>query len=493
MSRFNKSKQPVLPSVLNYEGTPAFPISPKLEMASILLTSFATDNFYRDANSMVMRLGDLIQKEPEFAAKAAIFARNEFGMRSVTHIVATFIAKFIKGEQWTRPFFYNVVRRPDDITEIMSLYLSSYGKPIPNSLKDGMAKAINKFGRYELAKYRADDKQVSMVDIVNLTHPSTTSSVYIGRSVSQMNDNRDALELLVKDELRSTDTWESKLSNAGANDEMKKDAWVELIENNKLGYFALLRNLRNISQQSPEILDKALQQLIDKKRIRDSLVFPFRFLTAKRSVDNNPKIIAAIDDAIEISLSNIPKLPGKTLVAVDNSGSMSWSTRERGSDNSPAEIANLFGAALYKSQDLNTVDVISFGSDAKYIHLNPRDSLVTMCNHLNVNTGATYMHKIFSLMVRERKVYDRVIILSDMQAYGNKQAYDEYNKYCKVLNVNPSLYSVDLQGYGTIQFPEKNVYSIAGFSEKIFSIMALFEEDRDALINTIESVSLEYR
>ena len=500
MPRFNKSKKKlVLPSVINYEGALAFPMSHKLELASILMTSFGKDQFYRQMEETVNRIGLLINEEPEFAAKAAVFARNEFGMRTITHIVAVFIAKFIKGKEWTRPFFYSVVRRPDDITEIMSLYLTSFGKPIPNSLKDGMALALTKFGTYQMAKYRAENKKVSLVDVVNLTHPRHLDSGFVRSpfdpqstaSLIKRRDNKKALELLVKDELRSTDTWESKLSSAGSDEELKKDAWVDLIQNNKLGYFALLRNLRNINNQSPQILDKALEQLVDKRRIKNSLVFPFRFFAAKKSVNDNPQIVAAIDDAVEISLSNIPKLPGKTLVAVDNSGSMQSSGDDN--NNSPAEIANLFGAALYKSQNLGSVDVISFGSNANFVYLNPRDSLITMCEQLNHNTYTTNMYRVFNLIDESNKVYDRIVILSDMQAYGEHTAISAYKRYCKKLNTNPKLYSIDLTGYGTIQFPEKDIYSISGFSEKIFDIISLFEEDRNAFVNTIESTPLNYR
>jgi hypothetical protein len=41
-----------------------------------------------------------------------------------------------------------------------------------------------------------------------------------------------------------------------------------------------------------------------------------------------------------------------------------------------------------------------------------------------------------------------------------------------------------------MQFPEQNVFAIAGFSEKIFDIMKLMEVDKKALINTIKQVEL---
>lgn len=37
-----------------------------------------------------------------------------------------------------------------------------------------------------------------------------------------------------------------------------------------------------------------------------------------------------------------------------------------------------------------------------------------------------------------------------------------------------------------MQFPEQNVFAIAGFSEKVFDIMEMLEQDKKALIKTIE-------
>ena len=47
-------------------------------------------------------------------------------MRSVSHIVAGEIVNSVKGEQWTKNFINKVVFRVDDMTEIMSYFMSTY-------------------------------------------------------------------------------------------------------------------------------------------------------------------------------------------------------------------------------------------------------------------------------------------------------------------------------------------------------------------------------
>jgi len=210
MSKFNTKSTGT--KTTNLAGGEAFQESPELEFISILLTSFVQDQYYRSASDGINRVKALVKAcDKEFCAKAAIYARNEFGMRSISHVVAGEIAKQVKGKEWTKRFFDKVVYRVDDITEILSYYMGEYKKPLPNSLKKGLAKAFDKFNEYQLAKYRGEGKQLSLVDAVNLVHPSP------------FNGNADALKKLVNGELVSKDTWESELTKAGQNAESKED------------------------------------------------------------------------------------------------------------------------------------------------------------------------------------------------------------------------------------------------------------------------------
>jgi len=107
--RFNilKKRGTAAANTVNLAGGEAFTETPKLELASIMLTAMLKDQFYRSADDTVKRLRELIAAQPDkrFVAKAAIYARREAGMRSVTHLTAAEIAKGVKGEAWTKSFF----------------------------------------------------------------------------------------------------------------------------------------------------------------------------------------------------------------------------------------------------------------------------------------------------------------------------------------------------------------------------------------------------
>lgn len=475
MSIFNTPAEGT--KTINKAGGESHAQSSELELVSILLTSFANDQFYRSANDTFFRLKELIAKcDKKFVAQAAIYARTKFGIRSITHVVASHLAKHIGGESWARVFFEKIVYRPDDMMEILSYHDANNGK-IPNSMKKGFAAAFNKFDRYSLAKYRGEGKKFKLIDVVNLVHPRTTEK------------NREAIAALVKGDLKSFDTWETDVSAAGQNAtsddekaEFKKDAWIKLIKERKIGYFALLRNLRNIITQAPEITTEALAMLVDEKLIAKSLVLPFRFSTAYEEIK---KVVAgkevreamiAISKAVDIACRNVPKFNGETCVVLDGSGSMAGK---------PADIGSLFSSVLIKS---NNADFVVFSNSAAYHNVNPADSTLTIAGGMRFYSGGTDFHSIFRCL---NKKYDRIIILSDMQGWiGHdtpKLAFDQYRlKY----GADPFIYSFDLNNYGSMQFPERNVFAVAGFSDKVFDIIKLLETDKQALINEVKKIEL---
>ncbi len=462
----------------NLAGGEAYKESAELELISLVLTSFVSDKFYEKANDQLARLKVLMKYvRPEFAAKLAIYARNEFGMRSITHALAGELAHAVKGKEWTKRAYEKIVRRPDDMLEILGYYMSNFGKPIPNSLKKGLSEALKKFDRYQLAKYRGDRSSVKMVDLVNLVHYKPTE------------EQKEVFKDLMEGKLVSTDTWETKLTQSGQNGkseaektELKNKAWGDLLKEGKLGYFALLRNIRNILlTKNQEIIDLACEQLVDEKAIKRSLVLPFRYQTAYQEVSKlsgSRKFLMALSQATDISLSNAPKLPGKTLVVLDESGSM---------DGKPWAIGSLFAAVLYKSND---ADLMLFADRARMINPDPNSSVTGLSNEIGNarKSGGTDFHCIFNGLTES---YDRIVILSDMQGWvGYNAPKREFTEYCNRIGKRPFVYSFDLNGYGTLQFPEQNVFAIAGFSEKIFDVMQVMEQDRNALVNKIDEIVL---
>ena len=200
MSKWNQVVTATKADTVNRAGGEAFTETPEVALVNLLLTSFMKEGgkYYETAKDEQARLASLLGKvDPQFAAKASIYARKRFGMRSITHFTSAWIAKNVHGSTWARKFFKNVVRRVDDVTEILSCYATLNGSlhPIPMALKRGLAEALSGFSGYALAKYKGEGKALKLVDAVNLLHPR----------------HSDALKALVAGTLKPADTWECDL------------------------------------------------------------------------------------------------------------------------------------------------------------------------------------------------------------------------------------------------------------------------------------------
>lgn len=461
------------PNTANFAGGRAFTQTAQLELVSVLLTTFLEDEFYRTEKQTTDKIRELIVKvaDPRFVAKAALYARHPYGMRSVSHLVAGELARSVKGVRWTKSFYAQVVRRPDDVLEILGYYLAAYGRPVPNSLKKGLGAALARFDEHQLAKYRREHGVFTLVDAVNLVRPPSTP----------------ALAKLVRGELAPAQTWETKLTQAGGAETAeqaaaaKTQAWGELVRERKLGYLALLRNVRNILTHAPEWSGELCKQLVDEPAVRRSLVFPFQFLSAVEALTqgNLPgtgDVLGALNTAIDHSLANVPDFGGKTLVALDSSGSMAGR---------PQMIGSLFAATLVKA---SSADLMLFSDDARYVSLNRRDTTLTAARSIPFVSGGTNFNAIFQ---RANRAYDRIVILSDMQGWiGGGAPVEAFRDYKMRHAVTPRIFSFDLKGNGTLQFPQERVYCLAGWSDRVFDMMQKLDRDPEALVREVEAVHL---
>lgn len=482
----------------NNAGGVAYTMKEKTELVSILLTSFVADTYYTKGDDVTKRVGELVKKvaDKKFIAKAAIFARNEFGMRSISHVVAGELAKeaAIKGESWTKNFYDQVVRRVDDMLEIISYTWKNGKTPLPNALKKGFRAAFNRFDGYQLSKYQANQGAFKLVDLVNMIHPIPTIR------------NKEALDALMNGKLKNLTTSQTALTDIGqkTSDEteraaLRKDYWTDVLKNRKLGYTDLIRSLTKIATDAPEAVDLAVENLTNEVAVKKSLVMPYQLYIAMKMVEKEVgsttegrKLVKGLTKAVDISCDNVPTFGGKTIVIVDRSGSMdSPLSNGNASVLNMAEVGTLMALFLARKND---TDFMIFGNEAKYVPYNPQDSILTSVKTLmGYNRGvgpynvghSTNFHACFQAL---KGKYDRIIFFSDMQGWagGHYSLNGDLASYAKATGAKPFLYSHDLRGHGTLQLPEEKVFVSAGFSEKIFDVMRLLEQDKEALVNTIE-------
>lgn len=481
MARFNKKLDKNRKKTTNLAGGVAFEMSEKQELVHAVLTTFLEDKFYESSDERIERINELVGGiDPEFTARLAAFARTQFNMRSASHLlIASLDEQWATGDDLIKRAIVASAVRPDDLTEIASATISEDGV-LSKQVKRGIRNALLKFDRYQLAKYRGENKQISLVDLFNLTHPKVQHA---------SKEQAQAWDDLINGNLKSTDTWETKIS-ASKSEEEKKENWEELVLSGKIGYMALLRNLNNLlsSGVSKEVISAAAQRLSDPEQVKKSRQLPFRFYTAYQMVKGNKELSDAISYALDISVSNAPSFDGDVLIAIDGSGSM---------DGEPIEIATIFGATLYKNS--KDVDLITFSGDATEWHGNSRMPVVNITEDIirTLEFGGTNTSSVFEWAARQsNKDYKNIIIISDSESWQDSSWYyrdrggtqQALNNYRKKTDSNPNVYCIDVQGYGTTDLQDNKVTHFTGWSDKILTFMQRMNDG--SLVQTISEYEL---
>jgi intracellular sulfur oxidation DsrE/DsrF family protein len=165
------------------------------------------------------------------------------------------------------------------------------------------------------------------------------------------------------------------------------------------------------------------------------------------------------------------------------------------------EIGNLLAGAAGKFCE--HVVTIPFGQTAKALTLSPRSSIFdNMSKMENSGVGhSTNLHEAFKVIDKLDTKVDRVIIFSDLQAYGDDTGSSYWgrsatngcqewtNKYrTKVPHL--WIHSVDLAGHGTTKVCGNKVNLIAGWSDKVLNFIHAVEEGGADLIKTIEEYQI---
>ena len=473
MSKFNT---PVTNKTVNREGHVAYAMKDKEKLVTQILTNFFQESkFYGDnSKEMCELIPSVIKQDPQFVSNLAVFARREFNMRSVAHVLTGYLANIPEGKPYVKRTVEGVTLRGDDATEILSFYLSTFGKPIPNSLRRALKGVFATFDAYTLAKYKGEGHAVKMRDILRICrpHPETEEQSAMWKQ-------------LLDGTLPTPLTWESELSANGNN----KETWEKLIDSGKVGYMALLRNLRNIVNAKPDNINKVWETIADPERVRKSRQLPFRFLSAYRGLPAGcgSKACDALEDAVEASCANIPRLPGRTVIAVDVSGSMSSKVSAK-SDVRCCEIGMMLG--LIANRICDDAVLYEFNGAIGERSVSHRQGILYTCAHEAKASGGTDMRLPFMKMISDGIKADRVIIISDNECnYGERTVQSFAYQYRRTISPGLWVHAIDLQGYGTQQFcgPKTNI--IAGWSEKVFDFILLAEQGE----GTLEKRIAEYR
>lgn len=442
MARLNV--KPIAPHGYTHEGAPAAPMNAEQALRRSVMSCLLWESeFYEDGEEIAARIVRLAKSLPaERVASLAIEAREQGNLRHVPLLLLSALSQVGKGEKLVADTIARVVQRGDELTELLAVHAKANGvapgavkKKIPAQMKKGLARAFGKFDEYQLAKYDRDGA-VRLRDALFLVH------------AKPKDDAQAALwKRLVDNQLAVPDTWETQLSG-GAD---KKETFERLIREGKLGYLALLRNLRNMAEAG---CDDGLVKDAIIARKGAHRVLPFRYVAAARAA---PQFEPAIDQALSEAISEMPVLSGKTVVLVDVSGSMSDKLSGK-SDLRRVDAAGALASIIH-----GNLRVIAFANGVE--ELAARRGIAGVDNIVKRVGGGTELGSAVTHVNGLKKI-DRLIVITDEQSHD--RVPDPVAHHAYMINVASAQRGV---GYGRWTH-------IDGFSESVLRFIHEHENDR---------------
>lgn len=468
-----------------YQGGPAKFQAPLQQLIRVTMANMLwEDQFYIDGQSTANLIQTLVHSVSlEEAARVALEARNQMKLRHVPLLIVREMARHPKlhtNPRVVSETLAEVIQRPDELTEFVSIYWATNPKgqkSLSKQIKLGLAKAFSKFNEYALAKYNRD-KDVKLRDVLFLCHskPADVSkdghwtkadrSAFANarKTNNDQFDDRKANSVLISagrhrgfsdgellygrvvyDQLASPETWENRLSRG----EDKRTTFTALMAENQLGDLAFLRNLRNMTEAG---VPKSIITAYGDQR-RWGRVLPFRFLSAARIL---PQFEPELESWMFKCLEGAEKLPGKTVLLIDVSGSMA------GGIGGKSDLTRLDAAkalAMLLREVCEWVQVIRFHTHCEELPPRRGFALADAVGHPN---GGTALGN--AVRVANAQGYDRLIVFTD------EQSQDSVGMPLRKSNA----YMVNVAAY------ERGVafgpwLKVSGFSEAIVDYIRAYE------------------
>jgi 60 kDa SS-A/Ro ribonucleoprotein len=418
-----------------FEGGKSEFLSYETQLKRISMTCMLwEDTFYVDGKTTAEAIKEICKHLSGDIIVAQ--ALESFVKGKLRHIPLFLIVEALKKKCKCKEVIDTVCNRPDQMTELLSLYWKENGsdKPLAAQLKKGLAMAFRKFDAYQLAKYNRKNP-VKLKDVLFLTHPKPKDK-----------KQEDDWKMLISDTLPIPNTWETKLSSG----EKKEEVFTSLLEENKLGKLALVRNLRNIFESGVK------KALVEKRLLGNDLeLLPFQFIAAAKHC---PAWEDIIDKSMIQSMQEMKKFSGKTILLVDVSGSMISPLSEK------SEISRMdaaCGLSILLREICEEVEIYSF---SEFLALIPSRRGMALRDAIIKSQPSTCTYLGAAISALTTLSFDRMIVITDEQSRDDIP--DTNRKHNYIINIAPYK-----KGVAT----NKNWHTINGFSENIIDYIHEYE------------------
>lgn len=485
---------------VNHEGFPTYVHSLRDQVRNFLRTGTLSGTFYVGASQLAKETIDTLRRfaeqDPMALAQEAVAAREDGYMRTLP-IVALTVLSGVPDKTALRAAAPRVLRIPRDVAQFVEI------------CKSGAIPGVQSFGGCRIAPVRAfceglsefhalkgtQDKQMSLSDIVRLTHPVPSSdqmrellgwlSGHVRGASVRLNPQLVAFEALkrTEDPIEQVQLiHEGRLPYEAVTSAVAKPAsevWSALLE--QAPTFNLLRNLRTFARHGvftdQRNVALAAAKLSRPNALRQARVLPFQCYTAWKAYTadgaSDPRIVSALSDAIEQSVGNLPFLNGRVAIAPDVSGSMQSCFTNKEATTSAAEVAGIFAAGLLRR--CPNARMLPFEHAVIPLPLNPRDSVLTSAQRIaSIGGGGTSLSAPVEKLLQECDVVDLFVGITDNEEWVGRGFLETWRQYRTQVapHAKAVLITVVPDQHRPVPETEPGVHFVHGWSDAVMRYVA---------------------
>lgn len=508
---------------VNNAGGKAYKFEAKHCLAQIAATNTFNGTFYANAEDNLRLAKDsalALKDDPEFIAKVALYSRQKAYMKDMPAFLTVMLSECDK------PLFRKVFNAVVDNGKMLRNVIQMARSGAVTGKKANMSagtwrKAIQNWfdNKSPHALFKASiGNDPNMRDILRMARPKPNSDAkqalygyFVGKEIpiDSLPEPAKSYELYKKDKSFPLPDVDFRfLDSLGIGDA----EWTKIA--NRAPWMMTRMNLNSFASHNvfkDELVTEAVaERLKNKQLIEEARAFPYQLFVAWREVSENSQIPFsvkdALQDAMEISIENVPALPGNGLVCVDTSGSMGspitgYSPGRVASKVTCCEVAGLIASAVNRKN--RNAEIYTFNDSARLVNLNPRDTVFTNTKALSKAGGGTDLSAPLVNFNERGLKADWVLYVSDYESWidprssgfnwkGTSMA-EEWKKF-KKRNPKARLVCCDLTPRSNTQIQcQPDVLQVGGFSDQVFDVIASFLEhgnQTDHWVKLIEQVEI---
>jgi 60 kDa SS-A/Ro ribonucleoprotein len=509
---------------VNEAGGRAYRLSPEAALATYAVTGCLHGTFYASAQAQLDQVLRLAQRvEPAFVARTAVHARTQSHMKDLPALLTAVLS--VRSPELLGPVFERVIDSPRMLRTFVQIMRSGVvGRKSLGSLPKRLVRQKLEAMSDEQLFRASVGNDPSIADLIRMVRPKPATprrEALMGYLIGQDDVDRDRLPELVKQfEAYKAAADRSKLEVPDVPLQMltalglHRRQWSQIARQASWQQTRMNLNafLRHGVLQDDKMVRLLTRRLRKPELIRRSRVLPYQLLVAYRhAAEAMPgPIRSALQDALDVSLQNVPAITGQVYVCVDISGSMHSPVTgyRRGATTAVRciDVAALVAAALLRTNPQTVV--VPFESKAiapESVGLNPRDSVMTNADKLaRLPCGGTNCSAALQLLNQRRATGDLVVYVSDNESWvdspihghwggGPTQTLAQWAAF-KQRSPRAKMICIDVQPYATTQAKERDdVINVAGFSDAVFGLIAAVahgDATRDHWVRQIQATEL---